>query len=289
VLNRGMRAWPALGLAMSAALAAQTKLFGVLVALFATGILLVGIRRTPGMRLPGVAGLAVIAASSWTYVRNLVVFGHIYPTRAPQGSPPTGVDFEFSLIRFLRELWLNTTESFWGRFGWLQLQILYPWVAALSVAVVACVLVSFFRPGVPGVRPLLIPVLLVVPTYVATALIAHLETGLFPAEQGRYLFPVLGSLTVAVVSTLWIYVGKLALLGLGVIAAFNWVISMRKIYQAYWAGENLSRFESLAAWSPIGSWSVLVIVTASLMLVGVLVAVSVVGAREGLAVSRATH
>lgn len=289
VLGRGMRAVPVMGLATSAAVAAQTKLFGVLVAVFATWVILLALRRESARWRLGLGGLVIVALASWTYVRNLVLFGHIYPTRAPDGSPPTGVDFPFDAVRFLRELWLNTTESFWGRFGWLQLQILYPWVALLSIAVIACVSLAALRPVVPAVRPLLVPIALFVPTYTATALIGHLDTGLFPAEQGRYLFPLIVSLSVAVASTLYAVPGRTALLALLLVAGFNWILSMRRIFQAYWPGRDLSRLESLAAWSPVGTWSVIALIAASLVLAGGLMAAAVIPFRQSASVSSAAE
>ena len=102
----------------------------------------------------------------------------------------------------------------------------------------------------------------VVVLYLYTSLIGHLETGTYPAQQGRYLFPVVASLAVAVGSTSRIAGPTRAGLLAALVAGVGWLLSVQVLVTGFWAGSGLGRLESLEAWSPLG-WVSLVLLTAS--------------------------
>jgi hypothetical protein len=205
-----------------------------------------------------------VGASGWTYLRSLLLHGHPYPTLAPVGQPVAPEGFSLALPSFLAHLAANATHSFVGRFGALWLALPRPWTLLVSAGLLACLVIAVARPARPGVRLLQLPVLTVAVMFVTTALLVHLETGAYAAQQGRYLFPVAASLGVAVASALagvgprWAAVLVMGTAGVG------WLLSAWTLMTGFWAGGGVAgRLASIASWSPIGGMGVLLLVCAT--------------------------
>jgi hypothetical protein len=265
VLRVGLRWAPTLGMAVATAVAIQTKIFGWALVPLVAVVCVVALRRHGHgwWRLTAVA--ALVAAAGWTYLRSLLLYGHPYPTLAPVGQPVAPEGFSLALPAFLAHLAANTTHSFVGRFGALWLALPRPWTLLVSAGLLACLVIAVVRPSRPGVRLLQLPVLTVAVMYVVTALLVHLETGAYAAQQGRYLFPVVASLGVAVASAL----AGIGPRGAGALVmattVIGWLLSVWTLTWGFWAGSGIvGRLASIAAWSPIGGVGVLLLLCAAM-------------------------
>jgi hypothetical protein len=250
-------------MALATGVAIQTKIFGWALVPMVAVVALMALR---GRRRdwPQVAVAALlVAASGWTYLRNLLLHGHPYPVQAPAGQPVAPDDFSFSVVAFVAHLVANTTQSFVGKFGTLWLSLPRPWTLLISVALVAALVVAVARPGVRGLRVLLLPIAVILALYLFTSTVAHLSTGQYAAQQGRYLFPVVGSLALAVAcAARWL--GRWpAGIGLATVAGVGWVLSAWTLLTGFWAGSLVGRAASIAAWSPIGAASLAVLLAAA--------------------------
>lgn len=270
VLTEGVRWVPCLLMAAAAAVGMQTKLFGVLIGAFAALVVLVAPspRRS---RLPVVAAVgAILAAGSWTYLRNVARYGHPYPTLLPS-LPTTDGSFVFDAREYLWALVTKSAASFWGHFGWLWLPLPFVWIGLLSLATAGCIVVTLLRPPAPWIRFMLLPLALLVLAFVGTSLQLHLGSGIFPAMQGRYLFPAITSVALAVASALARIWPRRAVTVVCVTAGVGWLLSMGVLLNGYWAGSGLERARSLAAWSSFSTWWLMLLGCAGVLVLGGLV------------------
>ncbi len=251
MLARGL-SWPTtLGAAAAAALAIQSKVFGLMLVPFLALTCLIALQRGPRRwGQPLVLG-GSMALASWTYLRNLVVHGQIYPTVS--STPPADPGFVPDPGSFVLEIVIHTVRSFWGRFGYLWLALPSWWMVAMSLLVLVALAVAIMRPRARHVRTMMIPIGIIGVMYAWAAYQVYLATGVHAAQQGRYVFPVVVSLALGVgaaaghVPARWVRRGQTCLIGIG------FAMSMSLMLGSFWGGAGLTgRMHSIAAWSPLG-------------------------------------
>lgn len=274
----------ALPMAVAAGIAVQTKIFGLLFGPFLLIVCLVAVRRRPRQLTAAFVVGLILLASSWTYVRNLVVYREVYPSKPPVGAPPEVDPFAIDWLDFLANLAANTSRSFWGKFGWLWLPLPSLWTTLLSLALVAALAYALIRPPARYVRIMLIPVGIVGGMYLYTSYVGHATTGVFPAQQGRYLFPALGSAAIAVAALALRKHGRLVLPFMASVAVIGLILSMEIIFTAFWAGSGLTKFSSMTAWSPLGQGALVILALGCLAFIGGL-ALALWLSRSGPAIS----
>lgn len=262
VLTRGLRWAPTLGMAVATGIAIQTKVFGWALVPLVLAAAVAGTRRDPGTWPRAAAALVLIAGSGWTYLRNLVLHGHPYPTLAAAGQPVAPEGFQLDVVAFVAHWVGNTVQTFFGKFGWLWLPLPRAWVVMLAVALLGCLVHAALRPARPGVRSLLLPVAVIGVLYLYTSYEVHMSTGAYAAQQGRYLFPVVASLGVAVASATARLGPRSAGATVLLVAAIGWVLSAWTLMQGFWHGSGIARLDSLTAWSPVGGAAVVGLVIA---------------------------
>lgn len=246
--------------AVATAVAVMTKSNGLALLAIVLAVCWTGLRRRRH-DWPIAAMIAgVVAVSSWFYVRSLVLFGD--PVAVVSLTPGRD-EVAFEPIAFASGFVSRLAMSFWGRFGVLWVDLPAIWVAMLSVGLVAAVALAVVRPGRPGLRIMMTPVAVVVPSVLVMALRSHLRTGQFAGIQGRYLFVVLVSLALAAVRGSEVVNELVARRVLLVVAAVNFILAVVQAGWAFWGGPGvMGRFSSVAAWSPLGQAGVVVLVAA---------------------------
>lgn len=252
ILARGLTAPLALATALSAAVVVQTKLLGLFVLPFIFVVCLVVVRRQPRAWKSALLLLGILALSTWMYVRNLLLFGEIYPTRMPDGLPEPLPGFDRDIGEFVDSLIPKTIQSFWGSFGWLYLNLPKWWVQLLTALLLAALMSALIRPATKNVRLILLPIAFVVPAYVLGAWTVYTAPGYFPAQQGRYLFPLVVPFAVAVGSAVNRLPAKAAVSAAVVIATVGFSFSLEVLFSGFWAGNRGEKISALAAWSPFG-------------------------------------
>lgn len=273
ILAHGLTWRLSLGAAISAGVAVQAKIMGLVLGPFLALVVIVVLVRQRRGWAQAAAVAAILLASSWTYARNLLMFGEIYPTLLPNGSQLAPPGFAPDPQVFGWTLLNNTISSFWGRFGWLKIPLPEVWVNTLSLLTLLALIATLVRPGVRHLRLLLVPIPIIGALYVYAAYQLHLTTGAYPAQQGRYLFPVISCLALAVGSRFAWIPARVAGLVMGGVALVGFLLSMRLVLSAFWGGQGLGKLSSIQAWSPIGWWAV-----AALVAAGTAVVVGVVAA-----------
>lgn len=280
VLSQGLTTPIALAMSGCAAVAVQSKVFGLMLGPFLAVVCLVSWSRNkrewPNVLLVG----GILVLSTWTYIRNLLLYGEIYPTLAPPGAPPDVEPFPVDWSVFLSHWIGQTSSSFWGYFGWLHLPLPGWFTTTLSLLIVGVLLIALVRPAAKYVGIMLIPVGIVLAMYFVSSLDSHMRTGVFPAQQGRYLFPVLGSLAVALASATLGLRPRWTVLGLSGIAGAGFFLSVTTLLEGFWGGAGLSKLDSIAAWSPLGWVAVWTLMAAGVMFAGAIVA-HIIASQEG--------
>ena len=203
--------------------------------------------------LPLTAAVSFVAGGFW-YALNLVRFGTPTPSRS---SLPRQPDFEPDLGVFLDRYVPGMRHSFFGQFGWNELQLWRPYVVWVGWLLLACmVLVGFGQ-----LRRLLwlwAPVLSAVTLAFVFAYRGHARTGLYPAIQGRYLFGAIAAAAVLCAagatgmitnlrSQRWLPVAALAVAAIGQIAAVQ--VMMQRWYGPE-GGSFVKQVAALIDWSP---------------------------------------
>jgi small subunit ribosomal protein S36 len=214
---------------------------------------------TAGLTYGGVT----FAVGGWWWVRNLVRYGEISPSRFEKMVANTGND-EVDLWGFVRSWAYTTTRRFWGDFGWYD-GAYVPAVAfgLLTAAVlvgiaIACTRRDRVAHSVLSDRLLLAaPLLLLVATQFAFAFRGYLLTSRLPGMQGRYWFgAVAGMAVVAVLG--WANLAprfqRLLPIGVLVSAVAMQATAVRAIVNQYWGAPGSAvadRFRAIVAWAPL--------------------------------------
>ena len=250
------------------------KGFALLMPVWIGAALLLAFLRNGRRAMPAVvrAGLVsagvTMALGGWWWVRNLVRFGELSPSRFSQ-LVPDRPDFQPDYSEFLQRWGDRSVRRFWGWFGWFDTSIprAVPYLATLACLVAVAVALRRRDPsGVPLATRwlLLIPLPLLVLNQLLRALVSYRRTGGSAGLQGRYWFGALVPLSVLVVlgaaaalprARRWL---PATLLAVGVVLHG---LSASTILGYYWgpSGAPLDdRLRAVIAWAPV-SGTVIVI------------------------------
>jgi small subunit ribosomal protein S36 len=280
VLTDGLSMQRAVAMSAAGALALQTKIFGMLLWPFLGIVCLVVLARWPRQWRGVLVVGAIMTLGSWTYLRNLLVYGDPYPSQGAPGAPPDVPGFVVDWSDFLSMLAYNTSGTFFGRFGWLYIHLPGWWTTALSILAVLAIAITLIRPRLGlDVRIMMLPAIVVCGLYFYTSYVSHARTSLFPAEQGRYLYPALASLAIAVAVAYGWRWPRWILTAMSAIAVAGYVMSMWLVIETFWGGARFERFDSIQAWSPLGSASLILLGLGGALVVGGLIAVQIILAR----------
>lgn len=196
---------------------------------------------------------------------------------------------DLNLLYFLRRFVLQMTSSFVGKFGWLDVRTAWPYSAAVLLGTLALLALGVWRSvmhhrSMNGLHLVFWVMtgfwLLQVAVGFRFALNGHLYSGLFPAMQGRYLFPTVPALVLLIGIILggpWGASWRLIYLGLPV----PWILSLKSMFDAWYQSgtDRLSlteMFTNVAAWTAVDPAWVIV----HLVLVAILMSMLI---RRGLA------
>lgn len=249
-------------------LAFLTKIYAIVMPLWVLGALAVAFWRsgrsnlTAATRFGVIYGLVALVCGGWWWVRNVVLYGQVFPSRFDEIAPPL-IDAPRNLWDYVHTWAYSTTSRFWGDFGWYDTQL--PGAAfgiASGVCVVALAAGCVRRDRVAGTtlstRLLLVaPFLVLVSAQFANSLRAYLDTGHMAGLQGRYWFGAIAGLAVVISLGLANLTGRwrryvpLAMLG-GVVAMQ--AAAMLAILRFYWGppGSGLGdRLRAVVAWAPL--------------------------------------
>jgi len=249
-------------------LAFLTKIYAMVMPLWILGALVVAVWRADrsnlrtATRFGVIYGLVALVCGGWWWVRNVVLYGRVFPSRFNEIAPPP-VDAPRDLWDYVNTWAYATTGRFWGDFGWYDTQL--PGVAfgiASGVCVVALAAGCLRRDDVAGTaratRLLLVaPFLVLVSAQFTNSLRAYLDTGRMAGLQGRYWFGAIAGLAVVISLGLANLAGRwrrylpLAMLG-GVVAMQ--AVAMVAILRFYWGapGSGLGdRLRAVVAWAPL--------------------------------------
>lgn len=232
---------------------------------------LVGRRRGGGGRwherlssaLPGVlAGLVAVALSGWWYLRVRVRTGQFAPTveqrRLTTALRPPG--FHTDVARFAQTVGRFLPQRFWGSFGWYSVRFSSGFSYVLTAAVVALVAAAFapwrrYREPGPGgavLASVLLPFVLLGAFVVWRSWTLYGRTSRFLFIQGRYLFPGLTGLAVAVALGAVRAAGRWALPAVAATAAAMQAWALHRAVLGFWGGPGVGprgRLDALVAWS----------------------------------------
>ena len=260
--RRHSRRWVAF-LGLSVGLALLSKAFAI--ALVAVGSVVVfsyarGLRR----RIENLLIFNVVAfvVGGWWYAWRYLEYGTFIPKQSLLKNKNPVEDLD--LLYFIRRFVLQMTQSFVGKFGWLDVRTSWPYSAAVLLITMALLAIGLrlvlkshrLRRDDRQLFPVLFMLWLVqVAIAFDFALGAHINTGLFPAIQGRYLLPTVSALIVMLSIVLGQkYSPQWRLLYLAL--PIPWIISLEAMFDAWYEPERDSIsisgvFRNLAAWSPV--------------------------------------
>ena len=246
---------------------ALTKLMALVLPVWVGAALLVALRRRGRVVLPEAVragawyGLAAFVVGGWWWLRNLVLYGELAPSRFSQLLAPLE-QYDVDPGKFLQTWAYTTTRRFWGDFGLFDTHL--PAIAFGTATAVVLVGLGFALlrrdrvAGTPiGDRLLLAgPLVLLVGGQFANSFRAYQTYGRFPGLQGRYWFGALAATAVVVALGLanmarplirWLPL--LVLAGAGAMQ----LVAVRTILLHYWAPDGtplLTRLDTAATWSP---------------------------------------
>ena len=261
-----------------------TKIYAAVLPLWVLAALVLAVWRSrradlgAAVRFGAVYGAVALVAGGWWWVRNVVLYGAVFPSRFGELVPPT--DDPRNLWDYVDAWAYSTTRRFWGDFGWYDTHLAGPVIAvATAVCLVGLAVGCVRRDRVAGTerstRLLLVaPLLTLVVAQFANSLKGYLDTGRMAGLQGRYWFGAVAGLAVVVALGLANAAGRWhRYLPLGVLAAVAGmqVAAMSTIFGFYWGepGSALTdRVRAVVAWSALPG---------ELLAVGALVALVMVG------------
>jgi hypothetical protein len=245
-----------------------TKGFALVLPVWILAALLVALRRGGRERLRAVTvtgalyGLCTMALGGWWWVRNLVLYQSLSPSRISELVPKAdNVDVE--LDTFIQRWSYLTTRRFWGDFGWFDVHI--P-TLAFGLATVVClvgIVMACTRPDRVAASPLgnrlllASPLLLLVATQFAFAFRGYLITGRLPGMQGRYWFgAIAGAAVVIALGLANLRPGWVRRLPLAVLAgaAVMQAVGAYTILRHYWGPGGTpftDRLRAVTAWAPL--------------------------------------
>lgn len=251
-------------------LAMLTKGFALVLPLWVLAALIVAVkrggreRRGEAVRAGLLYGATSLVIGGWWWVRNLVVYGKLQPSRFHELYPGPE-DSSVRLGEWLRE-WAITTRRFWGDFGWYFVAqipdevIVLVSIVCLVALVFACRRTDTVAHAPRGDRLLLVaPLIGLILLQGAISLRGHLTSGRIGGMQGRYWFGAMAALAVVVALGLasllrserrwrWLPPGILAS------AAVLHLLAIHSILQFYWGGPQASlvqRVQAIVAWAPL--------------------------------------
>jgi small subunit ribosomal protein S36 len=198
----------------------------------------------------------------WWWVRNVVVYGALLPSRYSDIVRPVPGD-RVGIVEFVR-VWITTTlRRTWGDFGYFDTHIPSTVVTvATTVVVVALVVALVGRDRVAGTRLgdrllLLAPLVLLMAMQFQTAYSGYRRIGQFAGLQGRYWFgalcPIVILIALGAAKLVRSYQRWLPL-GVLVAAAVMQLFALDTIFGFYWGAPGsalTARLRALVAWAPL--------------------------------------
>lgn len=178
----------------------------------------------------GSLGLAV--GGAW-WIRNFLLYGRIQPNgfSYSQGGHPGD-----NLGYFLRSFGFGLSDSFWGKFGWLEVPLPVVLLRVLALLGFICVGVAIWRgPHRRSLANFTAYPALVLGVIAIEVWRVYQIYGYTPGSQGRYLFPGLVGILAVIV---WAWLPLFARVG----TRWMWTASWLKILPA-------SSFIALGTWS----------------------------------------
>lgn len=246
-----------------------TKGFALVIPLWVAGALFLAWRRggrearRPVVQAGAVYTGVIFALGGWWWLRNLIVFGKISPSRYSEMVPDND-DFDVEWGNFVQQWAYNTTQRFWGSFGWFDIAVpTLAFALASTVCVVGLVYGCSRRDPVGrtvvGDRILLaMPLILLIATQFAFALRGYLQTGRLPGMQGRYWFGALAGASVVIVIglarllrqhtrrlPLLVFAGAMTMQGVAVLTL------LRHFWGAAGGTSIPDRLRAMIAWAPV--------------------------------------
>ena len=138
-------------------------------------------------------GIGVVTGGFW-WVRNVLLYGVLQPAGYQSAFLSPGSDIR----HFFTTAFRNFTESFWGRFDWMDWSLTAPLVWTLAAVACVAVLIALFAGPHRIQRLVLLSFFVgVIGLLLAQAWTQYRDGGIVPGTQGRYLFPgIVGLLAV---------------------------------------------------------------------------------------------
>lgn len=238
------------------------------------------------IRLSAVWFVAFVIGGWWWAV-NLLRYGTIQPAGVPaEDEAALRIDGErSSLLEFAGIFWARITNTFWGRFGQLELPLPRALVLVLTVVLIALVVLALRR------RDVRLALAVLLSMFALTAVLifwqmyeSHLRNGQYAGIQGRYLYgglvPVFAAAAIGLGKLMrdnpraerWLPV--LVLPPVLVLAAYGLWVGFRGFYiDIGWSVD--AAWRRMTDWSPLPDWTVrgLVLGVAVLAVVAMVVAV----------------
>lgn len=204
--------------------------------------------------------LGVVVGGLW-WVRNLIVYGSLQPSGMKIAQADWGTESP-DLRDFLPIAWTDFVESFWGKYGWLEIPLPSWMIPTLTLCAVAMAILGFI--AAKGRRTalsalLLFPVL-VFAIILGQSWLNYVYTGQVAGMQGRYIFPAISALAVLVA---WCFVSLRRQLEprFAQIAECVYVISVPLIasYGVWWMLQTVYRDNDELlkfSWTTWDGWSI---------------------------------
>lgn len=260
-----------------------TKQPGLLIAVWVALAIAIGWRRSRvalpvAARSAAVSGIVAVGIGGWWWIRNVVAFGQLAPSRfrelLPAGRGP-GRDLQAFVETWA---WRNMI-TFWGGFGMTDFRLPTALCALLTAVAAACIGAALVarRTGIPvGDRLLLLtPLVLLAGTTGVNSLQFYRQTSFVAGAQGRYWFGALVGASLLIASGLGAVVRQRsrwlppAVAGVALLLqASTGRLALERYYGN--AGESLmQQLVTMRAWSPLPPPLLYLILVLSLLASGV--------------------